>query len=84
MYAYIGAIAGTSLGQFVGLPDGQITENTLLLADLTFGRPPSGDGAPDGSDWSASALEDFEGPKLTEIMPGIAVSRLPGVHASDR
>ena len=73
-----------ALGQMVSLPDLQITENTLLLADLTF-RASSTDTADTvGSEWSASTLDDFEGPKLTEIMPGIDVSRLPGIHDDER
>jgi len=73
-----------ALGQLVSLPDSQITENTLLLADLTFMAPSTSDGGTVSSDWSASTLEDFEGPKLTEIMPGIDVSRLPGIHQPER
>lgn len=64
-----------TLGRPVSLPESQITENSLLLADLTFAAF-SASGA-NGSEWSASSLEDFEGPKLTEIMPGIDIKRLP-------
>ena len=73
-----------ALGQLVSLPDSQITENTLLLADLTFGASSTGAADTVSSEWSASTLEDFEGPKLTEIMPGIDVSRLPGSHDHGR
>ena len=54
---------------------------SLLLADLEFDegrRTNNGENAnAPGSEWSGSELLDFEGPKLTPIMPGIDASRLP-------
>lgn len=69
------------LGQPVSLSESQVTENSLLLADLEFDegrRTNNGENAnAPGSEWSGSELLDFEGPKLTPIMPGIDASRLP-------
>lgn len=64
----------------VRLPDAQITDTSILLADLIFDEASeSGSTRPDGaaSEWAASALQDFEGPKLTSVMPGVDVHRLP-------
>jgi hypothetical protein len=61
------------LRQPVTLPESQISENSLLLAELVFSEP--SDSA--NSEWIASSLQDFEGPKLTTVMPGIDVTRLP-------
>ena len=68
-----------SLGQPVSLPESQITDNSLLLADLLFddnAEAGSNDAAV-RSEWASSTLIDFEGPKLTPVMPGVEVERLP-------
>lgn len=67
-----------SLGQPVSLPESQVTNTGVLLADLIFDdSQPSVERAVPGSPWVSSSLVDFEGPKLTTMMPGIVVSRLP-------
>jgi serine/threonine-protein kinase len=67
------------LRQPVSLPEPQLTDNSVLLAELIFNEQPSStDGADnETSEWSSSALLDFEGPKLTPVMPGIDVKQLP-------
>ena len=67
-----------SLGQPVSLPESQLMNHGVLLADLIFDESTldSGGTGPD-SPWINSALIDFEGPKLTTMMPGIVVARLP-------
>ena len=80
------------LQQPVSLPADQITDSSLLLAELFFesghfesghsvvgevANPVGGKLDTEYSEWSASALSDFEGPKLTTVMPGIQLSRLP-------
>ncbi len=69
------------LAQPVSLPESQITENSLLLADLIFDSPPSTNRDATGSEtsfeWIGSSLLDFEGPKLSTVMPGVDVKRLP-------
>ncbi len=72
-----------ALGQAVSLPETQVQNNGLLLADLFFDETPTGAVAagaalPDRtSPWINSSLVDFEGPKLTTTMPGIVITRLP-------
>lgn len=68
-----------SLGQPVSLPESQITDNSLLLADLSFNEHSAADSndAAVRSEWTSSTLIDFEGPKLTPVMPGVDVQRLP-------
>ena len=67
------------LRQPVSLPDSQLTENSVLLAELIFDEQNSTPGtAPVGSsEWSSSALLDFEGPKMKLVMPGIDATQLP-------
>jgi hypothetical protein len=70
------------LNQAVSLPESSIMDNSLLLADLIFDDADADEkvtAAAEGSrtEWSSSALLDFEGPKLTVQMPGVDVSRLP-------
>ena len=63
------------LRQPVSLPESQLTDNSVLLAELIFDeQAASSNGA---SEWSSSALLDFEGPKMTLVMPGIDVKQLP-------
>ena len=72
-----------ALGQPVSLPESQLTNNGVLLADLIFDETSSAavesgaDLADQTSPWINSSLVDFEGPKLTTMMPGIVVARLP-------
>ena len=72
-----------ALGQPVSLPESQLKNDGVLLADLIFDETASGVGtASDGSTeptspWINSSLLDFEGPKLTTMMPGIIIARLP-------
>ena len=72
-----------ALGQPVSLPESQLKNDGVLLADLFFDETAStavaSDAAPPDktSPWINSSLVDFEGPKLTTMMPGIAVARLP-------
>ncbi|MEJ7592510.1 MAG: protein kinase [Planctomycetaceae bacterium] len=72
-----------TLGQPVSLPEAQLKNEGVLLADLIFDET-SPDAAASGaavaersSPWINSSLVDFEGPKLTTMMPGIIVARLP-------
>ena len=72
-----------TLGQPVSLPEAQLKNAGVLLADLIFDET-SPDAAATGaavaersSPWINSSLVDFEGPKLTTMMPGIIVARLP-------
>ena len=67
-----------SLGQPVSLPESQLMNNGVLLADLIFDKSVDNSGGTGpGSPWINSSLVDFEGPKLTTLMPGIIVARLP-------
>jgi hypothetical protein len=57
-----------------------VTEDNLLLADLEFeiAEPANTDGSSKKqSPWTASSLRDYDGPKLTDQMPGVDVSKLP-------
>lgn len=72
-----------SLGQPVSLPEAQLKNDGVLLADLVFDETKPGVGTNDAgapgqpSPWINSSLVDFEGPKLTTMMPGVVVARLP-------
>ncbi len=72
-----------TLGQPVSLPEGQLKNDGVLLADLVFDETKPGTGTSDASTtdqtspWINSSLVDFEGPKLTTMMPGVVVARLP-------
>ena len=65
------------LNQPVSLSDTQVTDTSLLLAELTFYEQNSTPENERSSEWFTAALFDFEGPKLTDIMPGIDAARLP-------
>jgi len=73
----------TALGQPVSLPETQLKNDGVLLADLVFDETSSATvasgtaQADQTSPWINSSLVDFEGPKLTTLMPGIVVARLP-------
>ena len=66
------------LGQPVSLPEAQLKNDGVLLAELTFDETGT-DAVPANltSPWIGSSLIDFEGPKLTTMMPGIVIARLP-------
>jgi len=72
-----------ALGHPVSLPESQLKNDGVLLADLIFDETSSAavasGAAPTDktSPWINSSLVDFEGPKLTTMMPGIVVARLP-------
>jgi hypothetical protein len=68
-----------ALGQPVSLPEAQLQNDGVLLADLFFDdtKFDSATTSEHGSPWRSSSLVDFEGPKLTTMMPGIDVARLP-------
>ena len=72
-----------ALGQPVSLPESQLKNDGVLLADLIFEETTSGAAgvgaasAEQTSPWINSSLVDFEGPKLTTMMPGIVIARLP-------
>ena len=71
-----------SLGQPVSLPEAGLKNDGVLLADLIFDDTQPGAAGDSGttdqtSPWINSSLVDFEGPKLTTIMPGIVIARLP-------
>ena len=72
-----------ALRQPVSLPETQLKNAGVLLADLIFDETSSAAVASDitladsTSPWINSSLVDFEGPKLTTLMPGIVVARLP-------
>jgi hypothetical protein len=72
-----------TLGQPVSLPEAQLKNDGVLLADLFFDetKPGAASGGAvttvQTSPWINSSLIDFEGPKLTTMMPGIVVARLP-------
>lgn len=67
------------LRQPVSLPESQLTDNSVLLAELIFDEQNSSTTVAQGdfSEWSSSALLDFEGPKMTLVMPGVDVRQLP-------
>lgn len=67
------------LRQPVSLPESQLSDNSVLLAELLFDEKKSStaDVNIDSSEWSSSALLDFEGPKMTPVMPGVDVTLLP-------
>jgi hypothetical protein len=58
----------------VSLPETQLVETVLLLAELEF--QDAGDSEMKNT-WEGSVLRDFEGPRLTNVMPGIDPGRLP-------
>jgi hypothetical protein len=64
-----------TLGQPVSLPESRLPDNMLLFAEVTFDET---EPQTSSSPWSASALADFDGPKLSTQLPGIVVSELPG------
>jgi hypothetical protein len=67
-----------ALGQPVSLPEAQLKNDGVLLADLFFDETGADAAKTDQtSPWINSSLVDFEGPKLTMMMPGIVVARLP-------
>lgn len=69
-----------ALGQPVSLPETQLKNDGVLLADLIFDESSSAAVASEvdqTSPWIHSSLVDFEGPKLTTVMPGIVAARLP-------
>lgn len=72
-----------TLGQPVSLPEAQLKNDGVLLADLVFDETKPEAGTSDAgatgqtSPWINSSLVDFEGPKLTTLMPGVVVARLP-------
>ncbi|MEY3176276.1 MAG: Serine/threonine-protein kinase PrkC [Planctomycetota bacterium] len=59
-----------NLGQPAALPEAQVPNPQLLYADLEFADGGSGL-------WGAAELVDFEGPRLSESMPGCDVQSLP-------
>ncbi len=61
-----------SLNQMVRLADSQIVAESLLIAEPIF-RSESAD----MTDFMQFELLDFEGPKLSQHMPGIDASALP-------
>jgi len=66
------------LGQLVEAPAERLKRDSLLYAVPIFAdaeTPLKGD--------AASELIDFEGPKLSRVMPGIVASRLPVLHQPD-
>lgn len=72
-----------ALGQPVSLPQAQLKNEGVLLAELMFDETASVATAVDPgatvqiSPWINSSLVDFEAPKLTTMMPGVVVARLP-------
>lgn len=64
-----------TLGQPVSLPESRLPDNMLLFAEVVFEET---EPQTPSSPWSASALADFDGPKLSTQLPGIVVSELPG------
>ena len=63
-----------SLGQPVALPDSQVPDPQLLFAELQF----RGSGSGEGQDpWLGAEVLDFEGPKLSAVMPGCRSAELP-------
>jgi hypothetical protein len=65
------------LRQTVILPESQITDQELLPAELTFVEGEVSVESSGTSEWQTSALADFEGPKLSQKMPGIDPGPLP-------
>lgn len=59
-----------SLGKPAALPESQFTDLQLLYADLQFAA--EGNGA-----WAAAELVEFEGPRLSQSLPGCRVQDLP-------
>jgi len=65
------------LRQTVVLPESQIADQELLPAELTFVEGEVTVESSGTSEWQTSALADFEGPKLSQKMPGIDPGLLP-------
>ncbi|MFN9717881.1 MAG: hypothetical protein ACK58L_04250, partial [Planctomycetota bacterium] len=66
-----------SLGQTVALPESQLLEEDLLPAELQFEDSEATAGDSSKVAWIGSKLQDFDGPKLTDRMPGIIPENLP-------
>lgn len=66
-----------SLGQAIALPDSQLDEEELLPAELQFNDADASTSANPKTAWDGSRLQDFDGPKLTDRMPGIIPENLP-------
>lgn len=62
------------LGQPVSLPESQVPDPQLLFAELEFAASGSGD---EDITWPASEVVDFDGPKLSTMMPGCRPKNLP-------
>jgi hypothetical protein len=65
------------LRQTVILPESQIADQELLPAELTFVSSEVTEEVSGTSEWQTSALADFEGPKISQKMPGIDPGALP-------
>lgn len=63
-----------AIGHLVEAGPDQLLTDGLLFANPVFREPD--DRAVDGT-WSDSELSDFEGPKLSSVMPGVISDRLP-------
>jgi hypothetical protein len=63
-----------SLGQPVALPDSQVPDPQLLFAELQFSGVGSG---MEQDPWLGAEVVDFDGPKLSGVMPGCRSAELP-------
>jgi hypothetical protein len=65
-----------TLGQPVRLPESRLPDSMLLFVDATFA---DAEETSFSTPWAGSALVDFDGPKLSNQLPGIVVDQLPSV-----
>jgi len=63
-----------TLNQTVALPDESLPDNMLLFVDSTF---KDSEQQHFSTPWEASLLLDFDGPKLSQQLPGIIAEQLP-------
>jgi hypothetical protein len=69
-----------SLNQTVALPTASLPDNMLLFVDSTFA---DAEQQSFRTPWEASLLLDFDGPKLSQQLPGIIAAQLPANPAAD-
>jgi hypothetical protein len=69
-----------SLNQTVALPAASLPDNMLLFVDSTFADAEQQNFR---TPWEASMLLDFDGPKLSQQLPGITAEHLPAKPEAD-
>jgi hypothetical protein len=68
------------LNQTVALPAASLPDNMLLFVDSTFADAEQQNFR---TPWEASMLLDFDGPKLSQQLPGITAEHLPAKPEAD-